>query len=287
MKKVIAIDLGGTNLRCAIVDESLNILKAIREKSIHNDEDSLYEQISRILKELLKTEAANDITDAGISCAGFCSEGEIKYSPNLHISNLKLVDKLKKDFPKLKNVVLANDANASSLMEAKFGAGSNDETVLFVTISSGIECGLVKDKKLVDFPFEVGHNYVFYKGRYYELEQLCSGTGIINLAKINGLKIDSASELFSLVYNKDINARKIYEDWLKITGSFLANLQLDFDADKIVLSGGVMRSKDAFYSDLLSVANAFVAPFPCKKIHFAESKFDQDTGLIGGACLVL
>ena len=287
MSKVIAIDLGGTNLRAGIVDDNLNILKAIRERSTHDNTSNLYQQIKSIIVELLSTNLADGVSSIGISCAGFCENGTIKLSPNLNIGNFNLVNLLQKDFPKIKNIVLANDANASALMEAKYGAGQKYNNIVFVTISSGIGLGLVINKKLIDLPFEVGHNYIYYKNRYYELEQLISGNGLMLLSNINGLKVDSAAELFKLIYEKNINARKVYEEWLKLTGSFLANLQLDYNLDAIVLSGGVMQSKEFFLDDLISVANAFIAPFPTKSINICEAKFDQDTGLISGASLVL
>jgi len=48
-----------------------------------------------------------------------------------------------------------------------------------------------------------------------------------------------------------------------------------------------MKSATIFQDDLLAVANAFIAPFPVKKIKFVQAKFDQDAGLMGGASLAL
>lgn len=294
MKKVIAIDLGATNLRVALVDEQLTIIKCVREKSVHKDEDALYEQIKRMIEEILANVSdADSITSIGISAAGFVHENEIKFSPNLEIGKFDLCDRLEEDFPNMK-AHMANDANCSALVEALYGAGKNYETPIFITISSGIGVGVVNHKHLINLPLECGHFYVNYKNtvgqtniRFYELEQICSGNGIVNLCKINNFEVENAEEFFKLVLARDKQARKIYDDWLQIMGSFISNLQVTFNSDAIVLSGGVMKSKVVFYNDLLSVSNAFVAPFPVRKIKFVNAQFDQDTGIIGGAAIAL
>lgn len=285
MNKVIAIDLGGSNLRVALIDENLNIEKLILEPTTKDDEDLLYSQIKRMIDELTSS-LKIEVNKIGISAAGFISNGIIKYSPNLNIRNFDLVSLLKKDYPNVK-IKLANDANCSALAEAKFGSGANYKTVVFMTISTGIGVGLVENGQLVDLPLELGHEYIFYKNRYFEAEQLISGTGIVNLARLNNLNVKNAHDFFEKVLSKDINAKRAYEDWLRITASFISNIQVAFNADCFILSGGVLKSKAIFLSDLQSVANGFVLPFPVNHIRLTLAKFNQDVGIISAASLVL
>lgn len=107
------------------------------------------------------------------------------------------------------------------------------------------------------------------------------------MAKLNGLEVKNAGDLFSLKVNGDKKASKVYDLWLQYISSAIANIQLNYNPDVIVLSGGVMKSATIFQDDLLAVANAFIAPFPVKKIKFVQAKFDQDAGLMGGASLAL
>jgi glucokinase len=287
MKTFIAIDLGGTNIRVALVDDKLNVIKALREKTIRHDADELYQQISRMVKEIISLAPdKGSLKYVGISAAGFCNGNVLTYSPNIQVSDFPLTTLLEKDFPDLK-IVMANDANCSALNEALNGSAKGTKTSYFMTVSSGIGCGLVYDGKLVDLPFEGGHNYVGYNGRFYELEQLCSGNGIVNLAKINGLVVPDAATFFAEVARDDKKAVQVYNDWLKIFGSFCANAQITYAPEVIILSGGVMISKSIFWNDLLSVANAFVAPFPIPKIKFVTAKFEQDTGLMGATAVAM
>ena len=57
---------------------------------------------------------------------------------------------------------------------------------------------------------------------------------------------------------------------------------MEFNLDKIVLSGGVMKSSKYFFEDLEKRANDIIATFPLKRIKLVLAKFDQDDGLMGG-----
>lgn len=285
MKTYIAIDLGGTNLRVGLVNENLEVVTMLRELSIHNDEDALGEQIVRMIGEILKLHRGNEkIKYVGISAAGFFENNILKFSPNLQIRDFDIIKVIKDAYPEF-TVEAENDASASALVEAKFGAAKGCKDVFFITISSGIGYGLVANGKLVNLPFEGGHNYVGYQGRFYEFEQICSGNGLVLLAKLNGLEVASSREFFAIVASGDRLAHKIYDDWLNLVGAQIANAQLLFNPEAVVLSGGVMNSSSLFFEDLKSVSNAFTAPFPVRKINLVQSIFKDDTGLLGGAAL--
>lgn len=285
MKSVISVDLGATNLRVGVVNEDLSLGVVLREPSTKNNPDALYNQIKRMIIEVLKT-TANDIKYVSISACGIVKDNVIEILANLGIGRFDLKSLIEKDFPNL-SVEIANDANAAGYMESLHGSAANVRTSYFITISSGIGGVLIYDNKMVDLPFEIGHNFINYKNKFYELEKLCSGNGIVNLAKLNGLEVKNAGDLFSLKVNGDKKASKVYDLWLQYISSAIANIQLNYNPDVIVLSGGVMKSATIFQDDLLAVANAFIAPFPVKKIKFVQAKFDQDAGLMGGASLAL
>lgn len=285
MKSVISVDLGATNLRVGVVNEDLSLGVVLREPSTKNNPDALYNQIKRMIIEVLKT-TANDIKYVGISACGIVKDNVIEILANLGIGRFDLKSLIEKDFQNL-SVEIANDANAAGYMESLHGSAANVRTSYFITISSGIGGVLIYDNKMVDLPFEIGHNFINYKNKFYELEKLCSGNGIVNLAKLNGLEVKNAGDLFSLKVNGDKKASKVYDLWLQYISSAIANIQLNYNPDVIVLSGGVMKSATIFQDDLLAVANAFIAPFPVKKIKFVQAKFDQDDGLMGGASLAL
>lgn len=285
MKSVISIDLGATNLRVGIVNEDLSIGKVYREPTQGGDPLVLYAQIKKNLEKVLE-DAPQDIKYVGVSACGFVKDDLIEILPNLRINAFDLKHHIEQDFPNLQ-VSIANDANAAGYMEATHGAATEARTSFFITISSGIGGVLVYNRTLIDLPFEIGHHFIKYKNKFFETEKLLSGNGLVNLAKLNGLEVTNAQELFALMKQGDVKAEKVYDDWIQNVSVLLANIQLSYNPDVIVLSGGVMKSASLFESDMVAVANAFIAPFPVKKIRVVQAKFDQDAGLMGGAGLAL
>lgn len=285
MKRVISIDLGATNLRVGVVNADLTVGEVRREPTVKNDPDELYAQIVRLLTEVTRDVPERPL-EVGVSACGIVSHNFIKILPNLGIRDFYLCRRLEKDFPGL-SVTVANDANAAGFFEARHGAASKTDTSFFITVSSGIGGALVHERRLVDLPFEIGHTFVPFRGKYYECEKLLSGNGIVNLARLTGLEVKDAKEFFALVRGQDQVALKVYNDWVTALSVMIANIQLTYDPDVIVLSGGTMKSADLFEEDLHKIASAFLAPFPVKNLRFVQAKFDQDAGLMGGAGLAL
>lgn len=286
MKSVISIDLGATNLRVGIVYEDLSLGKVYREATSKDDPLVLYAQIKRLLAKVLDEDLKEKPTFVGVSACGIVHDDLIEILPNLHIAAFDLKRHIEEDFPEL-TVTVANDANAAGFMEATHGAATEARTSYFITVSSGIGGVLVYDRKLVDLPFEIGHNFIKFRNKFYEMEKLLSGNGLCNLAKLLGLEIKDAQELFALKKQEDPKALKVYDEWIQYLATVLANIQLNYNPDLIVLSGGVMKSAGVFQDDLVTIANAFIAPFPVKKVRVSQAKFDQDAGLMGGAGLAL
>lgn len=284
--KVIALDLGGTNIRVAIVDEKLNVLKQIKDKTISDNPSKLMDKVITMTKDCSK-EYIDDVKAIGVSICGVVKNNVIGKCGNLSIEgNFPLYETLKKEF-KINDIVIANDANCSALVEARFGANKNVDDSIFVTISSGIGTGLVLNKKIVDIAFEGGRQITEYKGEFYETEYLLSGNGIVRLAKMNSLYIESGKEFFDLLKKEDTLAKRVYEIWIRRLALFFSNLQLLFNVEQYALSGGVMLSKDFFLNDLEKISNASISSWKLRPIKLVSAKFGQDVGIMGASSLVL
>lgn len=283
MQNYICIDLGGTNIRVAIINEKLKILEIKKEKSIHDDAMLLYAQIKKMILSF-------DLTTykplcIGVSTCGVEREGNIVYSPNLNINDLNLKALLEKDF-KLETKVV-NDANAAALSEAKFGTFKDNATVFFATISSGLGVGLVYKGNLINLPLEAGHQIITYKSVDYDIEHLLSGNGLVRLAQINGLNITSASDFFALYQKGNTLSKIVLDDYTSLLAKFFYNQQICYDVDYIILSGGMMKSKDFFMQDVENKTNLLLNKMPMKKIKFVLSKFDQDACLYGALAVCM
>ncbi len=281
---VISIDLGGTNIRCGIVSNKCEIIEVNREKTIKNDKEKLLNQIISLIKKLPYKDY--NITKIGISACGFVENNVITRMTNLGIYNFNLKKLLENEFPDL-TVSIKNDANCTALAESMFGSSKDYNSSFFITISTGIGGGLVYNKELIDLPFETGNMLINYKDKVHHTEKLLSGTGIVNLCKENDLIIDNAEIFFNMVKEKNEKALKIFDIWQNLLAQLIVSNHFNFNTDIYVLSGGVMKSQDLFYNDLLKKCNDLIEGYPLKEIKFVSAYFDQDAGLIGGATVAL
>lgn len=290
----LAIDLGATNLRVGLVkldDAGMPfVVDVLRDASAKDNATILYHEITTMIDSIKHRNPTVEFKKIGVSICGLVEGGRTATKlPNLHIEHFELADWLERDYPGVK-VLVANDANCAALSEAIFGSASDVNDSYYITVSSGIGGGYVYQKELVNTTLEIGHCVREFEGKYVEQEQYLSGNGLARLAEYNGLSGLKAADVFKAVReSKQNNAtldpkiQKTYDDWIKGLGLLLANIQLEFNTDKIVLAGGVMKSSDVFLDDLFHVTSAFTANYPLKPVRFVLAKFDQDSGLVGAA----
>jgi predicted NBD/HSP70 family sugar kinase len=139
MSRVIAVDLGGTNLRVALV-EGKRILKLIKIKTPKRN------LTSEIIKEINKLGGSeNQVKGIGIGAPGILHNGKFVNSSNLRIPG-DIKKRIQIEFRK--KVVIENDANCVALAEAKYGWGKGKKNFIILTIGTGIGGGIIIDGKL-------------------------------------------------------------------------------------------------------------------------------------------
>ena len=120
MKYAVAIDIGGTNTRVALIDEELNIVSREQFSTDNKEPEITLNKISDIVKAFDK-----DITGIGMSCPGPLDliNGKVLTPPNLNGKwhNLEISKVLSEKTGK--PVYLDNDANLAGLAEAVVGEG--------------------------------------------------------------------------------------------------------------------------------------------------------------------
>jgi len=271
MKHVVALDIGGTNLRAAIVDENFNIINVLIRSTVNGNLMQFYEDVILIIKDL-DISSFNPLA-ISIGVPGRVrANGFIDALPNINIVDIDLVNIVKEHF-KLP-VFIRNDAEMASVAEAIVGAGKGKFSTYFITISTGIGGSLFENGLIKNASSEIGHTLVPYKGEYYELEKIASGHGIIKLLQLNGLHLESAKVFFEKVAQNDEIYLKVYKDWLDLITQLIKLVDHAFCPDVIVLTGGTMKSSDVFFEDLCAAV---------KPANLVKSHFSQNSGLIGAA----
>ncbi|HJJ36733.1 MAG TPA: ROK family protein [Methanocorpusculum sp.] len=174
MRRVVAVDLGATNVRVARIRED-GTLDDLRKETVRGLEgDEITEKIATLI-----AETADRTCEAiGISTAGPVDLGRgcVVHSPNMHAAEIKLTKPLAETcgMP----VKMLTDCKAGVLGEYRFGAGKSCRNLAYITISSGIGCGVLEDGMLIagadGNAGEAGH---FIVDTAYNLPCGCGGNG--------------------------------------------------------------------------------------------------------------
>ena len=270
MRKALCLDIGGTNLRCALINENYEIEKVIIKSTSNSTVDVFLNQVEEIINEV---GVSDDVVAISMGVPGRVRwDGFIFELPNIGIKSIPLADYINEKFHK--TAYVKNDAEMAVLAEGCLGEGKDYGASFFITISTGVGGALVRNGKIVVPSDEIGHTLIKYKDSYYEFERLNSGRYLVDLCAMNELYVLDAREFFQLKAQGNEKALEVYNIWLNNLTDLFQFVRKYFDAKIIILSGGVLKSKDYFLDDL-------IAKNPNIKI--ALAKFDQTAGLIGAA----
>lgn len=267
MPKTIAIDLGGTNLRAAIVKNG-KILKIIIKKTPKTK--------NKLLKELCESiNVLNSwsIRRIGVSSAGPLKDGIIKNPPNLPLKNFDLKNFLEKKFKK--KVEVENDANCAALAEAKYGC--KKKNFILLTLGTGVGGGIIINSKLYKgegYGGELGHIILNNKKDLEELWKLHRSESKKYFGKTLLIK--------ELLEKNDKNSKKILEYTITYLAQGIASLINIFDPEVIVLAGGVKETGNFFLNKIKKKAYDYVL-IP-RKTPIIWSKIEH-AGIIGASLL--
>lgn len=291
MKNYIGIDLGGTNVRCALVSENGLVLKVVKEPSeAHLGPQACFEKICRMIEQLDYKSASG----IGIGVPGpvdTINQWMVMSSNLPGFEKFPFSAKLtaKYNLP----TYMDNDANVAGLAEALVGAGKDLPIVFYVTISTGIGGALVINKKLVSgahgYAGEIG-NIIIDPAREKinhlnagAVENQASGTGMVYRARKIFDNINHAGDLFDLYKQKNSEAIKLVESCVQDIATAFANIAHVVDPNIFVVGGGVMKSKDILLPLLEKYYNEKVH-VGMKNISIVEAKLEEP-GIVGAAML--
>ncbi|MCR5079286.1 MAG: ROK family protein [Bacilli bacterium] len=270
-KKIVALDIGGTNTRVALVNERFEIENVLIKPTKVGNLDLFMKSVIEVIREAVP-DMSEVICIAGGVPGRVRWDGYIYALPNIHISQIPLAETLEKEFGKKTYII--NDAEVAALAEANLGEYSKYKSLYFITISTGVGGALTIDGKLRSSSYEIGHTMTQYKNEIHEFEHMCSGTGLRRLADDNGLNIADAREFFTLVKNGHELANRVYRDWIRLLANFISMIQEHFQPEVFTITGGVMKSADIFWEDL--VRN-------CPYSKLLKANAGQNAGLLGAA----
>ena len=298
----IGIDVGGTNLRCALVDRSGSLL--VRRRSASRIEEGRDLFCERLLSEIsmLKDAAASHgalVEAIGIGVPGLIGlDGMVHSSVNmrpLNGFNLAACIEAQTALP----TVCGNDANVIALGEQRFGAGSGFSSCMVITIGTGLGSGLILDGKIWTgsggFAAELGHitvdpeGYPCPCGNRGCLEQYASAGALVRFAR-EGISETVAESLCAemvaeLARNGDSAALAAFDQLGYWLGIGLASLTNTLNIQAVIIGGGVSESFELLLPPLWRNIRQRCFSEIYEGLVIERALLGDDAGLLGGAAL--
>ena len=306
---VIGVDLGGTNLRTAILSPDGNILD--RHKEATHAADGREKVVSRLIENIKRQRKSAiqqgfDVVAVGVGAPGVIQvdKGIVVKSPNFpDWNNLPLKDQLEKTLGT--PVFLENDANAAALGEQWRGAGRGIRSMILLTLGTGVGGGIILDNKIWHgadgMAGEIGHMTLIPDGRPCTcgntgcLEMYSSARGIVQsfreaLGKASGgvpdqLEQVSSEQVYEAAGAGNEIAVRVMKDMGRMLGIGIASLINIFNPERIVVGGGVKDAWPLFIGATREEIMKRAFAVPAKRTEIVPSQLGDDAGMVGAAAV--
>lgn len=256
MQPVLAADIGGTQMRAALVDPQGRILlrETVPTPAQADVPASLTDLIASVAT--IPDHGAPSHAVVGLPGAVDYAAGRLLWAPNLpkQWPAQLSADSLSAHLGV--SVSIANDADLAAVGEAAFGAGAGSNAVAYVTISTGIGAGVVLDGRLVRGTrslAELGHVVVDWRawrdGAPCTVEDLGSGGGVARMAVAAGLGALRAHDVRAEAEAGEPRAVAVWEQAIAACAAGVSSLVMSFYPSTVVIGGGLGR-QDPFFEPL-------------------------------------
>jgi glucokinase len=296
----IGVDLGGTNLRAAAVDQNGQLIAQVSAStSPEKGREYVISEIVESIQELRAKQLEGRFAGVGIGVPGFIlmEQGVILNSNNLaFLENMPLRDEIEKRLGA--PVILENDANAAALGESWIGAGAEVDDLVLLTLGTGIGGGIVYKGRVMHgflgMAGELGHITVVPNGNPCGcgnvgcLEKHASATAITCLAelmKVTPNPNPTAEEIYQLAAGGDRKAQQVFRSMGEALGIALAMLINTFNFPLFLLSGGPLPAWDYFAPAMLEQVERRSFTYRNTKTRIEKAKLGNKAGLFGAAYL--
>lgn len=310
----IGVDLGGTSIKVGLLNSEYQIIKSAslptrRERS----SAEVLADMAMLCKELMGEQGITEqeVHSIGIGCPGIASpqEGIIIYSSNLNFRNVNV----KKEIQKYINldVYVENDANAATLGEVVCGAAKGKDSVVMVTLGTGVGGGIIINGKIFGGAFfgggEIGHHVTELEGiecgcgRKGCWEQYASATALIRQAK-EAAKTHSESALIRCAKDhtiENINAKVVFDaadegdkvalevldQYFKYVAHGVANMVNILQPEVVVIGGGVSAQKEKLTEPIREYVQGEMYGGLELQTEIKAATLGNDAGIIGAALI--
>lgn len=315
---VVGVDLGGTNVRAAVIDRAGEQIVARGENISSRGMDGpelTAMQIAAAAREALERAGADDaqVLGVGVAVPGHVKarEGLVKWAPNFkdQWKDVPIASLIERHLGL--PVQIGNDANLATLGEFRFGAGREVRHLVMVTLGTGIGGGIIVDGKLLDGADggagEIGHMVVNPGGRggnsaFGSVEGETQRDAIIERAarKIQegyptslGERVDfnrfalTPAIIAEEAQKGDAVALEVFEETGYYLGLCVTNLIDLLNPEMVVIGGGIAQAGDIILDPIRRTVTATAIRSLAKSCRIVPAELGDNAGIFGGAAIIL
>ena len=271
----IGIDLGGTNVRCGLVENGNVITRLSEPCRSDQPENEVVEQIKGLIRQLINP----SVKGIGIGVPSVVDEQKGIVYNVMNIPSWKevhLKDILEAEFGV--PVFVNNDANCFALGEHHCGAGKPFRNMLGVTLGTGVGSGIIINDKLYSGSNTGAGEIGCLPYLEHTLEFYCGSSFFVEYYNTTG------KEAEDLAKSGDANALKIWEEYGKHMGVLVKIILFVYDPDAIIFGGSIANAYSLFEKAMRKEMETFDYPETIKKIQILIST-RNDISLLGAAAL--
>lgn len=309
----IGIDLGGTYIKGGVCDADC---QPVCKDSVATETDGgpahVIDRMAELVRSVISQAGLSDADIAGVGVGApgpmSAAKGIIYSAPNLPgFENLPLSRELheRTGLP----VVLENDANAAAFGEFTIGAGRDVNTIVMLTLGTGVGGGIVLDGTVWRGPFEnageIGHTIVALDGRPCPcgqrgcLERYSSANAIGERA-VEALQDGAASSLREAwergerITSREVReamlagdelASRIWDEACRYLAAACVNLQHTLCPERVVLAGGLINAGAHLLDPVRTHFDAMSWKIANDRPEIVFATLGTDAGMIGAAAL--
>ena len=239
-KDYLAIDVGGTRLKVALIDRAGNIQERFSERTITTGLPEFLAQLQAIVARYRDR----------IRGVAFSVPGKLEHPKDTIIGGgaltfmdgVNLRDELKLDIP----VAVENDGKAAALAELWLGKLHDVSNGMAVVLGTGVGGGLVLDGKLVyGTHYQAGElSFIFNDLNHGMTDTIGTSGSAVNMIKrigtlLNLKEIDDGPKVFEHINAGDAAANAIFNVYVDEIVRLIQTIQAIIDVQRIVIGGGI------------------------------------------------
>lgn len=291
----IGVDIGVNYVLAVLTDLKGKIIVEKSQNVNRTSYSSIISTVQTMIQSLMDDmpNSRYGIVGIGVGVPGIVNkEGSVLLAPNLGWTNIQLKEDLEKTFNV--PIIIENEANAGAVGEQQFGAGQDNENILYVSAGIGIGVGIILNKELYQgksgFSGEMGHMIIELNGKRCNCgsrgcwEAYASENALLEMA---GENIDSLESLIEQAKNGEKTAIELFEKIGQYLGFGINNIINTFNPDQVIIGNRLASIREWIEEPILSTIENHTLVYHQKEMKLEFSKLGKYSTALGVSAFVV